>query len=380
METNDFSKYRNEIPVCRKHCYLDNAGIAPLSTRIKKAIDVYLEDQISHGAFSLLKWHKQIEDVRRICASLINADMDEVAFVRSTSHGISLVAHGLAWKEGDSVILPENEFPSNLFPWIELKKKGVDVKTIRTKEARIDEQDIRNLIDNRTKVLAISAVQFNDGFKIDLSKIGEICAERNIFLCVDAIQALGVIPIDVKEMNIDFLSADAHKWLMGPEGIGIFYCKKSLAEQLQPALIGWKSVKNAFNFEKPEYLLKTNAGRFEEGSMNHIGIIGLGEALRLLEEIGIKRIEQHVLGLGSLIMENALRRGFNVITPRKESERAGITTFNGVFDPMKVRSALYDREIMVNVRAGGLRVSPHFYNNEEDVAMLFKAMDEICFQ
>jgi selenocysteine lyase/cysteine desulfurase len=181
----------------------------------------------------------------------------------------------------------------------------------------------------------------------------------------------------VRDCHIDFLSADAHKWLLGPEGIGIFYCRKELAGQLSPPLVGWKSVQNEFEFDHPELLLKTNALRFEEGSMNLIGIVGLGAALDLLFEVGIEHIEQRVLDLGDLIIQEALKRGYRVLTPGSRHERGGNITFSGDFDPAAMQDALRKKRIMVNARGGGIRVSPHFYNTGEDIAGLFKAMEGI---
>jgi selenocysteine lyase/cysteine desulfurase len=184
--------------------------------------------------------------------------------------------------------------------------------------------------------------------------------------------------MDVKESCIDFLAADAHKWLLGPEGIGIFYCRKDLVALLNPPLIGWKSMQNEFDFDNPAFRLKPDALRFEEGSMNRVGILGLGAAIELLCEVGINNIEERVLGLGDLIIQEAQKRGYTVLTPKTREERGGIITFSGNFDPAKMRDALQERGIMVNVRGGGLRLSPHFYNKEEEIRKVFEALDLLC--
>ena len=297
--------------------------------------------------------------------------------MKSTSHGLSLVANGLDWKPGDNLLVYEKEFPSNLYPWLNLKTRGVEVRVIPSRDNRILIEDIERLIDARTRLLALSSVQFVNGFRIDLRRLGELCKTHKVLLCVDAIQSLGVLPMDVQEYGIDFLSADAHKWLLGPEGIGIFYCRKALAEQLAPPLIGWKSVRNEFAFEHADLTLKTDALRFEEGSQNLMGIIGLGAAIELLFEVGINAIEEKVLSLGEVIIHEAEKRGFPVLTPRDKRARGGNITFSGAFDPAKMRDALRGRDIMVNVRGGGIRVSPHFYNNEPDISRLFAAIDDI---
>jgi selenocysteine lyase/cysteine desulfurase len=194
---------------------------------------------------------------------------------------------------------------------------------------------------------------------------------------VDAIQSLGIIPMDVKEYRVDFLSADAHKWLLGPEGIGIFYCRSGLAERLTPPLVGWKCVQDEFDFDCPDFRLKTNALRFEEGSMNLMGIFGLGAAIELLFEVGLENIEGRVLDLGEVIVQEAEKRAFAVLTPKAREERGGNITFSGTFDPARMRDALREKGVLVNARGGGLRVSPHFYNTEEEIAKLFKTIDRI---
>jgi len=207
-----------------------------------------------------------------------------------------------------------------------------------------------------------------------LKKVGDLCRKKNILFCVDAIQSLGVIPMDVKECSIDFLSADGHKWLLGPEGIGIFYCRKELIEHIHPPLLGWKSVQNEFDFDHPALSLKTNAQRFEEGSMNLLGVFGLGAAILLLSEIGIDAIEERVLGLGDMIIREAERKRCSLLTPKARKARGGNITIAGNFDPAKTRDGLRERGIMVNARGGGLRISPHFYNTEEEIVTLFKAL------
>jgi len=237
--------------------------------------------------------------------------------------------------------------------------------------------DIEQQVDARTRLLSISSVQFTNGFRMDLKRTGDLCRKKGMLFCVDAIQSLGVIPMDVDAFNIDFLAADAHKWLLGPEGIGIFFCRRGLTEVIEPALVGWKSVQQQFEFERPQFDLKKDAQRFEEGSLNVMGIIGLGAAIELLNEVGIENIEEQVLGLGDVIIEEAERRGFEIKTPRERSARGGNVTVCGPFDPDALRNALREKGIMVNVRAGGVRISPHFYNTKEEIVFCFKELDRI---
>jgi cysteine desulfurase/selenocysteine lyase len=372
-----FEVYRKEFPVTEKYIYLDHSGVAPFSLRVQRTLETFLAEAADGGAFHYPKWSQQIAETRRGCARLINAGAEEIAFIKSTSHGLSIVSQGLDWKPGDNVVIYEKEFPSNLFPWLDLERKGVEMRKIPSRNGRIIIDDIERLFDARTKLLAISSVQFANGFRIDLKKIGELCRAQKVLFCVDAIQSLGVIPLDVRACNIDFLSADAHKWLLGPEGVGLFFCRKELVERLHPPLIGWRSVRNEFNFDHPELDLKNDARRFEEGSLNLLGIFGLGASIDFLLEIGIPAIAEHVLGLGEVIIREAERRGYAVLTPQEQNARGGNVTVAGDFDPEEMRDELRKRGIMVNARGGGLRISPHFYNTEGEILSLFTAIDAV---
>jgi cysteine desulfurase/selenocysteine lyase len=377
MDRSLVESYRREFPVTDTYVYLDHAGVAPLSRKVRTAVDNFLKDSTEGGAFHYPAWAQRIVDSRQASAALVNAEPEEIAFVRSTSHGLSLVANGLDWQEGDNLLIYEKEVPSNIYPWLNLRGKGVHIKTIPARQGSILLEDIEQLIDNRTRLLAISSVQFSNGFRIDLQQVGDLCRKRNVLLCVDAIQSLGIIPMDVKKYHIDFLSADAHKWLLGPEGVGIFYCRRELCQRLSPPLVGWKSVQNEFDFDHPQLHLKKNALKFEEGSLNLMGILGLNAALELLAGVGIENIKQRVLDLGDLIIQEAEKQGYAVMTPRVREERGGNITISGPFDPVAVRDSLRDKRIMVNARGGGLRISPHFYNTEDELLHFFSVADGI---
>lgn len=373
----DVRSWRGEFPVVEQFIYLDHAGVAPVSRRVMLAVQNVIERSAKLGAFGYPAWGRDVDRTRVLAARLLKAEEQEIAFVRSTSHGLSLVAEGLAWEQGDNILVYELEFPSNLFPWMHLGRKGVETKFIRSRSGRIEIGDIAAMIDERTRLIAMSTVQFTNGFRVDLEALGRLCKERKVLFCVDAIQSLGATEMDVRRHNIDFLSADAHKWMMGPEGIGLFFCRKELIPSLEPALVGWRSVQNEFAFEDPAFQLKKSAQRFEEGSHNLLGIIGMGAAIELLLEVGIEKIERKVQELGEMVMREADARSFAVLTPRDRKERGGIVTVAGRFDPAAVRDALREKGIMVNVRAGGLRISPHFYTTEEEIARFFKTLDTI---
>jgi selenocysteine lyase/cysteine desulfurase len=377
MDLLTVEQYRREFPVVKSAIYLDHAGIAPVSLRVKNAVEAFLAESAEEAAFNYPRWAQRLVEVRKLCAKLVNAGTDEIAFVKNTSHGLSIVSEGVEWKSGENVLFYESDFPSNIYPWIRLKSRGVEPRAILSQGRWVKIEDIEKHMDSRTRMIAVSAVQFSDGARTDLKRLGALCRRKGVLLCVDAIQSLGIIPMDVREYNIDFLSADAHKWLLGPEGIGIFYCRRELIQNMRPPLVGWKSVQNEFDFDHPVLRLKNDALRFEEGSQNLMGIFGLGAAIELLLEVGIPNIEERVLDLGDHIIDEAEKRGLTILTPKQREQRGGNITIEGSFDPTAAREALRERRIMVNVRGGGLRLSPHFYNTTEEINTVFKNLDSI---
>jgi cysteine desulfurase/selenocysteine lyase len=319
----------------------------------------------------------RVEEIRGNCAELVGSEKNEIAFVKNTSHGISLVAGGLDWREGDNVIVFEREFPSNIYPWLNLERKGVKVKFIPATGNMIFIDDIEKMIDANTRLLSISSVQFSNGFRIDLERLGELCRRRKVLLFVDAIQSLGIVPMNVSQLGIDFLASDGHKWLLGPEGTGIFYCRHELAEPLKPCLIGWKSVVNENDYDHIDFRFKTNSLKFEEGSLNVMGIMALGAAVDLLLEVGIDGINERILDLGDFIIEQSEKRGFEIRSPKDRQHRAGINSLLGNFNPMDTKDKLRALGILVNVRSGAIRVAPHFYNTEDEILSFFSELDKL---
>ncbi len=372
-------RYRSEFPVTDSYVYLDHAGVAPVPLRVGEAVAELLREASEMGFAGYSRWMERVERVRRLSAGLVGAEIDEIAFVKNTSHGISIVAGGLDWKSGDNVLVFEKDFPTNIYPWLALERKGVSVRYIPLGgDGRISIKDIEKLTDSRTRLISMSTVQALNGFMMDPEELRDLCSGRGILLFLDAIQSLGAVPMDVDRYGADFLSADGHKWLLAPEGTGIFYCRKERAKELYPNLIGWKSVVHEAEFERIELTLKEDALRFEEGSYNVMGIIALGASLDLLFEAGIERVRSRILDLGDLIISEADRRGFRVKTPRERERRGGIVSFAGPFDPKKMKASLMSRRVVVNERGGALRLAPHFYNTEEEVLRLFEEIDGLA--
>jgi len=304
---------REEFPVTRNFNFLNHAGHAPLSRRAADAARRYLrhseENAYVHGGF-----FKQVEKVRAQIAALLHANPDEIAFTKNTSEGLSFVANGLTWQNGDNVVISNAEFPANVYPWQALRARGVQVRMVLEEDGRIPLERLLEAMDSRTRVLAISSVQFASGFRSDLATLGEHCQSKGVFLCVDAIQSLGAFPIDVNAMKIDFLAADGHKWLCAPEGSGLFYVRKEIQGHLHPTTIGWLSMKEPFEFGRYQFEFADTARRYESGSYNLAGIYGLGGALELVAELGIQAISQRLLDLTDRLTSGLRDKGYRVIS------------------------------------------------------------------
>ena len=368
---------RKLFPITDKYIYLDHAGVAPVNLMALEESSNFMDSAARNADFDYEMWTQQVELVRADFAELICSMPEEIAFVRNTSHGISLVASGLEWKKGDTIIVYEKTFPSNIYPWVNLESKGVEIKFIKSEKPFFTISDIENLVDSKTKLISLCSVEFTNSYRIDLESVGKFCRNNGIYFFVDAIQTLGVFPIDVNKFNIDFLAADGHKWLLSPEGTGIFYCSNRVVNDLNPPLLGWKSIVNEFEYETVDFNLKPNALKFEEGSLPIANILALGASLKLLNKIGIQNVQNEIQRLGDLIIKLATERGFQLNTPIEKESRGGAIVISGNFDSDVVKEKLGEKYIMVKSRGGGLRVAPHVYNTDEEVITLFKEIDSL---
>lgn len=372
-------KWKTEFPVSKSYVYMNHAGVAPLSRRVMDAMKNFVEDATLNGAVNVDSWVDTAEICRSLAANLINADLTEIAFMKNTSQGILLAANGIDWQSGDNVVTTSVEFPANVYPWWSLKDRyGVDTRMVSEKVGRIELNDIISAINERTRVVTISHVEFASGFRNDIKAIGEICQDRGIWFVVDAIQSLGVIEVDVKSCHIDILAADGHKWLLAPEGAAIFYCNREKLEKLINTNIGWASVVNPRDFLDYDLTQKPDATRFEEGSYNTVGLYGLKAAIELLLEIGISQIENYVLELTATLITGLKTKGYQVITPNDDLDRAGIVIFESEkHSPTELYELLFEKNIITAERGTGVRVSPHFYNTEDEIRSLLDALPDI---
>ncbi len=372
----EFRKYRSQFPVTRRLTYLNHAAVSAPSLKVVEALKFISTNFGYYGIASYPDWMRRIEEVRKLFAGLINARPDEIAFVGSTSEGLSHIAEGLHWKDGDVVLLPAPEFPANVYPWLNLKRKGIKVSYVRRRAGRFGVKDVERALSPQVKLLSVCSVDFTSGFRCDLEAIGNLCRRKGVLFCVDAVQSLGAIPLDVKRCGIHFLAAGSYKWLLGIMGIGGLFISSEVRDIIQPVCVGWKSVVKDEDFFDVHFDLKPNAASFEPGSMNVAGIYALGAAIELIGEIGIKKINERIFTLNELFFEGLKKRRFKVVTSMEREERSGILSFIPSSAPGALYRFLTERDIMVSLRGNLIRISPHFYNNKEDVNAFFDAMDD----
>ena len=364
----DLDSIRAEFPVTREWVYLNHAGIAPISRRVRRAMRSFLEDVEENGMANHADWTETLRKTRTLAARLMNAHPSEIAFVSNTTAGILIVANGVRWRRGDNVVIAEKEFPANVYPWLNLQKRGVEVRFAREVEGCIPIEEIAARIDGGTRVVSLSSVEFATGYRNDLDAIGEICHRRGALFCVDAIQSLGALPLDVKKSRVDFLSADAHKWLLGPEGAGIFYCDRSAMQRIEVANLGWSSVANPSDYLTYDATLAATAARFEPGTSNTAGIHGLRAAFDLLLSVGIPEVEARILRLTDRLCEGLRLKGYRVQSPRGPSEKSGIVIFSHQSHTSDdLFRLLRENRVMGAIRDRKIRLSPHFYNTEQEI-------------
>ncbi len=373
--TIDWDSLREQFPITRNYNFQNHAAVAPLSQRAAEAGREYFTLAENH-AYVQQGFFKRVDQVRQSAARLIHAEPDEIAFIKNTSEGISFVANGLSWTSGDNVVLANVEFPANVYPWQALQSRGVQLRMVLEEDGRVPIEQVMAAINSRTRVVAISSVQFASGYRTDLATLGEFCQSKGVFLCVDAIQSLGAFPVDVKAMNIDFLAADGHKWLLAPEGAGVFYVRRELQGYLRPTTIGWLSMKNAFDFGRYQFEYQDSAARYESGSFNLPGIFALGAAIDLALEVGIENISKRLLRLTDRLAEGVRSKGYRVVSSRRPVEASAIVAFvSDLHNHTKVQHHLQsEHRVVIAERCGRLRASPHYYNSEREIDQLIELL------
>jgi selenocysteine lyase/cysteine desulfurase len=370
---------RQHMPVTDRWAYLDHAAVAPLPAPTVTAMQQWALQAGHEGDTVWASWNHRVGQVRQRVAELINASRREVALVPNTTTGIGLVAEGFRWQSGDNVVTLDNEFPSNLFPWLNLADRGVQTRRVHCTEGKVDLVQLTEACDSRTRIVAVSWVGYASGWRLDVGQLAEMVHRRGALLMLDAIQGLGVFPLDVGGTEVDFVAADGHKWMLGPEGAGVLYVKYEHLARLRPLGVGWQSAADRQDFACAQFALRDEAARYEGGSLNIAGYLGLGESLDLLAHCGLSAdrspLADEVLELTSYAADQLVAHGAKLVFARDPAHASGIVTFSlPGHDPKAIRAHCLQQGVALSVRAGGLRLSAHAYNNQTDIDRLIDCL------
>lgn len=368
----DFEAIRKLFPITDNFAYFLCNGKSPLPRPTADAIHEVTDSLMNSAAIAMALFKPTVKETREKVARLIGCDADEVAFCRNTAEGILWLAQSMPWKEGDEVLLTRREYATVVYPFMAQRHYGVKVTLVEQDNRRITPEVIKKGITDRTRLVAISWPQFDTGQRADLKAISKICHERDIVFYVDPIQCLGTIRLNVREMDIDCISAGTHKWLLALPGLGIFYCRKSLLAKLRPVHVGWGSLEEEVSMEYPtdsyNFDPARGARRYEEGSKNVVGIAALNASLSLIEEIGVDNIERRVKELTDYLCEKARAKGCEIMSPRDGDEWSGIVLIRlPKQDPYQLEEDLRSELIMVHGMRNCLIMAVNFYNNHEDI-------------
>lgn len=367
-----------EFPILRDQIFFNHAAVAPIPTRTARALEHWIGQAQTSVATDWPEWAAALRRARTNAAALVGAGTGDIAFVHNTTHGLLIIANSLPWRPGDNVVIAEHEFPANAYPWMNLASKGVAVRIAPERDGKFLVEDFAALIDERTRLVSISLVQYSTGFRMPAEEIAAICREKESLFCLDAIQAVGVQPVDVEALGCDFLVADGHKWLLSPEGFGIFYARDRARAQMSDAMTGWAGRSVPGDYDNWEQPLSKTAKRFEEGSHAMALAVALEQSTGLLLEVGIEEVWRKIEANTARLCTGLGQLGFEVRSSRADGQRSGIIAFSkGGIDPPDVVEALADRQITIAKRRGWMRASPHFYNTGEQIDRFLKALEEV---
>lgn len=380
VKDKELARYKSEFPFTQKVTFLNHASFGPIPLRaLKKTLEYY-------EALSLKKvvdidevTFEMMEKIRIYLAKMIRAKPKEIGLVPNTSYGLNIVANGLDFKKGDKVLLSDVEFPANVYPWLNLRRKGVKIKFIKSQNGFFDLDNLLKDIDSKCKLLALSYVQFFNGFKNDLETIGKICQQKEIFFVVDGIQGVGCIDLDVKRCKIDFLACGGQKWLLSSLGTGFFYLSDKAKMKINPTFFGWMGVDWKLNFSdllKYNLLPFSSSRRFEIGTYPFSTLWTMFSSAELLSRIGTKAIEKKVLSLLDLLINYLKNSPYKIKSSLNPRQRSGILSFS-TKDNSKLYHTLLRKKIILSLRENSIRVSPHFYNSSEEIGKLIQVLSQV---
>ncbi|HIE39434.1 MAG TPA: aminotransferase class V-fold PLP-dependent enzyme [Anaerolineales bacterium] len=375
--TAELTAFRAEMEAVTTSCtFLDHAAVSPLPHRVREAMAHYADCRgVTFG------FREEFEEVstrlRDRSARLIGATPEEIGFVQNTSLGLNIAAQSLPLEPGDNVIFCDMEFPSNVYPWMLLERqRGVEARRIPHDGGGLTLAALERHADDRTRVVTVSSVEFLTGFRTDLEALGAWCRERSIYFVVDGIQSVGAVPLDVRACYVDFLSCGGPKWLMGPIGLGFLYCRQELLERLTPPMAGCVSVVGREDWLDYDLTFLPSAARFELGGSNLVGMVGLLSAVELLLEVGVEAIHARTLHLTDRLIADLERRGYRVASNLDPARRSAIVSFAVPGDPQAAHARLQGAGVAVSLRETYIRVSPHGYNTEDEIARVGQVLGD----
>jgi len=368
MNENAITKARSYFPYLKKGIiYFNHASTGPLSTKVKEAIDRLLLDKNEGKIDDYNELVQKVNESKQLLAKMLNTTPSRIAFTENTSSGLSILAQGIKWNKGDGIILNDVEFPSNVYPFMNLQDKGVEIDFVKSENGVVTANDIINTIKPETKLISVSYVQFLSGYRIDLEKLGTVCREKEIILSVDAIQGLGAINIDIEKCKVNFISCGTQKWLLGMQGMGFIYISKELQDKIDASFVGWLSVENAWDLLDYNYKLKRTANRFQPGTLNTIGVYALNASLKMFDEFGFENIERQILSNSKYFIDRLIDAEFNPVLKDYNKEKlSGIISLKRD-NAGDIFNYLSKKDIICAVREGYLRFAPHFYNTEKEI-------------
>lgn len=368
---------RQLFPALKTYTYLNSAAVSPIPTPAIEAVNYQLNDVATHGSEHFNEWVATKNRARGLLANMMNVTTDDVAFMRNTSDGFASVAHGIDWQEGDNIVTFEKEFPSNYIPWRMVRDRwNVELRMVPERNGRIDTDELVALIDARTRLVAISSIQYNSGFVADLERIGRATHSFDALFAVDIIQGLGARAYDLPSAYVDIACGASHKWLCAPEGCGFIYVSPRARDRVKPSFVGWISVETPWDFVDREQPFKPNALAWESGTGASSLFYGLEQSLKLLTETGVDRIEDHIRELSDYLCYRLSEKTYTIISSRLADESSGIicVKHNRGVDCNVIASELQKANIIVSPRGDRLRFATHFYNDRSDVDRLIEAL------
>lgn len=368
---------RSLFPALTRFTYLNSAAISPIPTASVNAVNAQLADVSQNGSVNYLDWIATKNRARSLAAGMLGVRAEQIAFMRNTSDGFAAVANGIAWRPGDNIVSFEHEFPANFYPWRMVRDRyDVELRLCPERSGRIDPDELTGMIDGSTRLVSISAVQYSSGFRSDLERIGRAARAADALFAVDIIQGLGQFGFDLPAQHVDIASSASHKWLCAPEGCGILYISDRARERVEPAFVGWISVETPWDFADRDQPLRPNALAWESGTGTSSLFYGLEQSLKLLTDSGLDRIEEYLSDLTDYLCESIGGRGYDIVSSRRPGEKSAIVCVRhrGGLDCGTIAERLMAENIVVSPRNDVLRISPHFYNNFEDVERLVEAL------